>query len=273
MAELDTTSKSEQQDGASSRQFNLCDVPVSICGIGGGLRMLDGMVADGGNHFVCFLEGNLLSRFGRDDRVVPVLQAADAVLADGIAVTAIARLRGLRHPRRAPGPSFILAACEYGLTRGWRHFFYGGQDGVADQLAEEFRQRFRGIRIVGTYAPPFRPLTSHEEADVKARIEESGADLLWVGIGGPKQEFWMADHVGKIEVPVMLGVGAAFDFHSGNRPWAPPLLRRLGVEWIWRTVTGGPKTFSRNIRCVSTVLWLLTREVFRAPRRGNSPVK
>jgi N-acetylglucosaminyldiphosphoundecaprenol N-acetyl-beta-D-mannosaminyltransferase len=91
---------------------------------------------------------------------------------------------------------------------------------------------------VGTYAPPFRSLSALAEDDeVLRRIEAAGADLLWVGLGGPKQEFWMAEHRQRIRVPVMLGVGAAFDFHTGNRPWAPAVVRRLGLEWAWRMLT------------------------------------
>lgn len=95
------------------------------------------------------------------------------------------------------------------------------------------RERFPGIHIVGTYSPPYRSISNLAETDeVLRQIEEAGTDLLWVGLGGPKQEFWMAEHQHRLKVPVMLGVGAAFDFHTGNRAWAPAVVRRMGLEWV-----------------------------------------
>ncbi|OPZ01351.1 MAG: putative N-acetylmannosaminyltransferase [candidate division BRC1 bacterium ADurb.BinA364] len=165
----------------------------------------------------------------------------------------------MRVPERTPGPSFLLRACEFGLSRGYRHFFYGGAEGVPQRLAERLRQRYPGIQIVGAYSPPFRELTEAEEAEVKEMIEAARPHLLWVGLGGPKQNLWMASHVGKIGVPVMLGVGAAFDFHSGNRLWAPAWIRKCGLEWLFRTFTGGRATFRRNIWCLSVVSCLLAK--------------
>jgi N-acetylglucosaminyldiphosphoundecaprenol N-acetyl-beta-D-mannosaminyltransferase len=185
------------------------------------------------------------------------LSGARLVLPDGIAVLTYAWLNGLTAPERIPGPGFMLAACEHGLQRGWRHFFYGGAPGVPERLAENLALKYPGIRIAGTWSPPFRELTEAEEAQTKEMIEDANADLLWVGLGSPKQELWMARHVGRIDVPAMFGVGAAFDFHSGNLPWAPPLIRRIGMEWAYRMLTGGEKTFRRNVRCVSHVALLL----------------
>ena len=113
--------------------------------------------------------------------------------------------------------------------------------------------------FVGTYAPPFRPLSPEEDADVKQQINASHADFVWVGLGGPKQEFWILAHQKELNVPFLLGVGAAFDFHSGRRPWAPPFIRKIGMEWLWRACSGGKKTFFRNLRCVSTVAFHLAR--------------
>ena len=218
------------------------------------------MVAGGEQHYICFCEANLLAQSAKEPRIVEVLNQSDATFADGIAVVALARLHGHRLPGRVSGPSFFIRACEYGVSRGWRHFFYGGGEGVAATLAARMQGRFPGIEIAGTYTPPFRQLSALAEDDeVLRRIEATQPDLLWVGLGGPKQEFWMAEHRYRMRVPVMLGVGAAFDFHTGNRPWAPSLVRRLGLEWAWRTFTGGPATLKRNIRCVSIVTCMLLR--------------
>ena len=229
----------------------------------GALRWVEETIGSGRARYACFCEASLLSNVAKDPTVAGAVRRADAVFPDGIAMVLLARLMGVRLPGRIPGPSFLPAACEHGLRLGWRHYFYGGPAGVADRLAERLRARFPGLQVVGTFSPPFRPLTEQEEADVKARIETSGAQVLWVCLGSPKQELWAAEHVGKVNVPVILPVGAAFDFHAGERPWAPAWVRAIGMEWLFRTVTGGRRTFLRNVRCVTVVAGILLRTATR----------
>ncbi len=225
----------------------------------GALRWVEETIRCGKARHACFCEASLLANMSRNPAVAEAVRGADAVFPDGIAMVILGRLLGYRLPGRIPGPSFLPAACEHGLPLGWRHYFYGGAPGVADRLAERLRARFPGLQVVGAFAPPFRPLTTAEEEEVKFRIEASGADLLWVCLGSPKQELWAAEHVGKIRVPVILPVGAAFDFHSGHRPWAPSWIRAVGMEWLFRTLTGGHRTFLRNIRCVPRVVGILSK--------------
>lgn len=241
------------------RRVDLGVVQVDCVRLPEALAWLAAAVERHGGAFACFCEASLLSNVMREAAVARAVCAADAVFADGVALVLLARLQGHRLPERIPGPTFILAACEYGVARGWKHFFYGGAPGVADRLAHRLADRFPGLRVVGTFSPPFRDLTPREEAEVKARIEGSGADILWVCLGSPRQELWVAERVGRIRVPVMLPVGAAFDFHAGYRLWAPACVRRLGMEWAFRAVTGGPQTFRRNLRCVTRVGGLLVR--------------
>ena len=127
------------------------------------------------------------------------------------------------------------------------------------------------MRVAGTYSPPFRPLTEEEDLDVKKRIEESSADVLWVGLGAPKQELWITEHLDRIRVPLMLGVGAAFDFHSGTKPWAPKLIRVIGLEWAWRMfITGGPRIFQRGIDVLPAFIHIIFRDaVLHHWRRFN----
>ena len=211
--------------------------------------------------YVCFFEANLFSRALAEPAVRNVIKQAALIYPDGIAPAQNASWRSGVHFARVSGPSFVLRACEYGLDKNWRHFFLGGAEGVADRMARNLKKKFPGLQVAGTCCPPFRKLTEAEELEIRKQIEESETDLLWVGLGGPKQEFWMRAHQGKINVPVMLGVGAAFDFHSGNRPWAPKIIRRLGVEWLWRMCFEGRRTFFRNIRCVSRIALVLLSDV------------
>jgi len=249
-------------------------VPMEDVDTGGALRKLEGLLCDGRKHFVLFPDSWNMYNVVRDERLRQIYSQASAVFPDGISWLLLSRLQGHRLPERIPGPAFLVAACRHGLCLGWKHFFYGGAPGVGEQLTRTLTQRFPNLKVAGTFSPPFRPLTEEEEAMVKNRIEASGAQLLWVALGAPKQEYWMAQHLGTINVPVMLGVGAAFDFHSGNRPWAPRWMRALCLEWAYRTVTGGRATFFRNIKCVSSVARLLMiAAVLKAarPLRGPRP--
>ena len=145
------------------------------------------------------------------------------------------RFYGVRIPRRN-GPVLLLACCEYGEARGWRAFFYGGKEGVAEKLVENLRARYPNLVCAGTYTPPFRELRPEEDDEVVARINAARPDIVWVGLGLLKQERWVAEHLGRVDAPWMVGVGAAFDYHAGVVPWAPRWIRAAGLEWLFRLI-------------------------------------
>jgi len=158
------------------------------------------------------------------------------VTPDGMPLVYISRAWGQRTTARVYGPDLMAAICADSVTAGYTHFLYGATDATLTRLAERLRRRFPGIRIVGCHAPPFRPLTTEERGAVIAAINHCHPDVVWVGLSTPKQERWMADHVERLGVPVLIGVGAAFDFHAGLIPQAPPTLQRIGMEWAFRLV-------------------------------------
>ena len=163
------------------------------------------------------------------------VRSADISLCDGVGVSVVGRSHGFRVPRRH-GPIFQLACCEYGVSRGWRHFFYGGKEGVAEKLARELEAKYPGLVCAGTYTPPFRELRPDEDEELVALLNEARPDIVWVGLGLLKQERWIASHLGRIDAPWMVGVGGAFDYHAGVIPWAPAWIRALGLEWLFRLV-------------------------------------
>lgn len=162
------------------------------------------------------------------------IRDSDFSLCDGIGSVIAGLAWGHRVPR-LNGPIFMLKACDYGQSRGWRHFFYGGDVGIADTMVEKLTAQFPKLISVGTYCPPFRPLTPEEDEAVVRRIREARPDIVWVGLGLLKQESWIAEHLNRLEVPWMVGVGAAFDYHSGAVPWAPAWIQAIGMEWLYRT--------------------------------------
>jgi N-acetylglucosaminyldiphosphoundecaprenol N-acetyl-beta-D-mannosaminyltransferase len=161
------------------------------------------------------------------------IQSAQHSLCDGVGVIVAGWFWGHRI-KRYNGPVFQLDCVQAGVQDGWRHFYFGGKEGVADEMAKRFAERFPGTQCVGTYAPPFRPLTSAEDDEVVALINAAKPDIVWIGLGLLKQERWVAEHLGRIDAPWLVGVGAAFDYHSGAIPWAPRVLRALGLEWLFR---------------------------------------
>jgi N-acetylglucosaminyldiphosphoundecaprenol N-acetyl-beta-D-mannosaminyltransferase len=169
-------------------------------------------------------------------------------LCDGIGV----RLAGFANGVKIPvfhGPDFMQSCCEYGSTRGWRHYFYGGKPGVAERLGERLSSRFPGLIVAGAYTPPFRPGPFEEDPEVLAAIQATRPDMLWVGLGLPKQERWVATHIDKLHIPWMIGVGAAFDYLSGTIQRAPLWIQRMGIEAVYRCFREPPmRLFPRHGR-------------------------
>jgi N-acetylglucosaminyldiphosphoundecaprenol N-acetyl-beta-D-mannosaminyltransferase len=174
---------------------------------------------------------------GRDENLRRIYNSAGLVTPDGMPLVWLSHLLGYPAVSRVYGPDLMLEVCKVSVPKGWKHYLYGAGPGTPEKLARRLEQRFPGIQIVGTHSPPFRPLTPAEDVRIIEEIDRSGADIVWVGLGAAKQEFWMAEHVGKVRAPVLIGVGAAFDFHSGNKPQAPRWMMKLGLEWFFRLLT------------------------------------
>jgi N-acetylglucosaminyldiphosphoundecaprenol N-acetyl-beta-D-mannosaminyltransferase len=163
-----------------------------------------------------------------------VLSDADLVVPDGMPLVWIGRWRGKVLQRRVYGPELMLTFCRETASMGYRHFLYGGEACVPERLAQTLKKSCPGICIAGTYSPPFRPVTPEEDQAIVEMINQAAPDVLWVGLGAPKQETWMHQHRDKLRVPVMAGVGAAFDLLSFRKKQAPRWMRENGLEWLFR---------------------------------------
>lgn len=219
------------------------------------LQELEKWCKDGAVHTVCFCDGNGLPRawFG-DEELRAAYTNADAVCADGIAVDKLAKMCS-GASGRIIGPKFFPAALEYGIERGWRHFFYGADEATLKTLKEKLEARFPGVKIVGTYAPEF--------AEDPQPPPSVSCDFFWVALGCPKQEKWCVQHKHEVGAAVLLAVGAAFDFLSGKVPDTPEWVHKIGMCWLWRLLTGGRRVFVRNVKCVSAALMVLVWEFVR----------
>jgi len=183
----------------------------------------------------------------RDAAMKAAVQGSSLTLPDGIGIVLGAMLLSQSHGGRLAGPEVMLSLCDEGRRCGLTHYFYGGAAGVPEGIVEKLRSRYVGLQVAGVYSPPFRELTEDEDRAITAKINEAKPDIVWVGLGTAKQEKWMASHEGKIAATAMIGVGAAFDFHSGNKAWCPQLLRRIGLEWAHRLLCEPRRLWRRNI--------------------------
>jgi N-acetylglucosaminyldiphosphoundecaprenol N-acetyl-beta-D-mannosaminyltransferase len=164
-----------------------------------------------------------------------ILNHALLTTPDGMPMVWMGKLQGQASIARVYGPDLVLNLCEHSRSENFSHFFYGGAAGVADELARQLQQRFPGLTIAGTYSPPFRSLYRDELSDLQKRVEQTRPDFFWVGLSTPKQERFMAEHLGLLpQTKIMIGVGAAFDLLTGRVKQAPRWMQQSGLEWLFR---------------------------------------
>ncbi len=217
---------------------------VNILGIGAMPLDLDKAVAtlerwrvERRRDYVCVISVHGLVVAQRDPGIRSALNRCGMATEDGMPLVWWSRLAGFSQARRVCGSDLLDKVCAFGLSRNYRHYFYGASPRVLDLLVDRLQRRHPGLIVAGHRSPPFRPLTAVEDADDIAAINAARPDFVWVGLGMPKQEKWMVEHLGKIEAAALLGVGAAFDFHAGTKPRAPIWMQRSGLEWVFRLMT------------------------------------
>jgi N-acetylglucosaminyldiphosphoundecaprenol N-acetyl-beta-D-mannosaminyltransferase len=245
--------------------FRVLGVRVNVLQIPDAIRVLESWIqARGPVRYVAVTGMHGVSEARENSNFRRVLDSADMVVADGMPLVWLGRWQGhVSMKRRVYGPELMETFCRETGSK-YRHFFYGGAPGVADELARVEHERY-GIRIAGTYCPPFRPLTEEEERHVQSIVKAAAPDVLWVGLSTPKQEQWMYAHRDKLDVPVMLGVGAAFDLNTGRLKQAPAWMRENGLEWLFRLCAEPRRLWSRYIVNGSKFAWAVTVEHL-APR-------
>lgn len=234
---------------------NVLGVGVSAVNLTQALETIDGWISTGEQHHVCITGVHGVMESQRDEVLRLIHNRAGLVTPDGMPLVWLSRLGGHKHVDRVYGPDLMLACCAHSESTGHRHFFYGGGEGVPELLATRLKERFPHLAVVGTFSPPFRPLTPEEDEELVRRINESGADIVWVGLSTPKQERWMSDHLGRIAAPVMIGVGAAFDFHAGLKRQAPRWMQRSGLEWSFRLLTEPRRLWRRYLVNNPAFVW------------------
>ena len=209
-------------------------VGISAIDISAALESMERWVHTRGAHYICVTGVHGVMESQRDPELRRIHNDADLVTPDGMPLVWIGRASGNPRTQRVYGPDLLLASCAASQHDRPRHFFFGSTPDVCEKLTRRLRERFPRMTVCGSISPPFRAATMAEDALLVQAINAATPDIVWVGLGTPKQERWMAAHLGRIDAPIMIGIGAAFDFVSGHKRQAPRWMQRSGLEWLFR---------------------------------------
>ncbi|MFD9130101.1 WecB/TagA/CpsF family glycosyltransferase [Kitasatospora sp. NPDC059571] len=229
-------------------RVDVLGVGISAVGPDTALAEITRWITQGERGYVCVTGVHGVMESQRDPGLARIHNASGLTVPDGMPMVWAGRRAGAAGMSRVPGPALMLDVLARAAERGWSSYLHGGGPGVPELLAERLRERLPGLRIAGTHSPPFRPTTPAEDAETVARINDSGADLVWIGLSTPKQERWMAAHRAALTAPVLLGVGAAFDVHAGLQQLAPGWMQRNGLEWSYRLAKEPRRLWRRYLR-------------------------
>jgi N-acetylglucosaminyldiphosphoundecaprenol N-acetyl-beta-D-mannosaminyltransferase len=248
---------------SSNPRTNVLGVGISVINMDDAIRLSDSLIHSKEQGYVCITDVHCIIEARSDASFRSILNESFMTTPDGMPLVWVGRLQGHAEIRRVYGPDYMLAMCGVSIERGYRHFFYSGEPGVVEELAAKLASRFSGLQVAGTYTPPFRPLTPTEEVDLAILVAEAKPDIFWVGLGSPKQERFMAQYCGKLDVKLMVGVGAAFDIHSGGVKEAPEWLKGTGLQWLHRLIQEPGRLWRRYMTCVPKFIWNIGLQLLR----------
>lgn len=238
-------------------------VKVSAINLPNAVQIADEAITNRQRGYICVTGVHGVMEAQKDAEFLEILNGAFINTPDGMPMSWVGWANGFREMDRVYGPDFMLDMCALSARRGYRNFLLGGKPGVAQALKSSLEARFPGLNIVGTYTPPFRQLTREEESSLFNYVHDVQPDIIWVGLSTPKQERFMAKYSSRLAVPLMVGVGAAFDIHSGQTHDAPAWMKRSGLQWLHRLVQEprrlGPRYLQNNPR----FLYLVSRQLAR----------
>jgi N-acetylglucosaminyldiphosphoundecaprenol N-acetyl-beta-D-mannosaminyltransferase len=235
------------QPGGTLASQMILGVPISLVDLKTAVSAILLWTQNREANYVCERDVHGLMISLRDPALMDIHRAAGMVSPDGMPLVWLTRWRSKFPVTRVCGADLVDALCNEGQSRGLRHYFYGGKPGVAEAMIGNLKAKYPSLAIAGFDTPPFRPLTPVEDTAAVDAINQSGAQIVWVGLNTPKQEYWMRDHVGRIGGATLIGVGAAFDFHSGAVTRAPAWMQKSGLEWLHRLLSEPRRLWRRYL--------------------------
>lgn len=231
-----------------SARIDVLGVHVSAINLDMAIETFERWIDNGDRHYVCITGVHGVMESQSDPDLKRIHNASGLTTPDGMPLVWCGRLAGADWMSRVYGPDLTLRVMEHSQEKGWSHFFYGAAPGVADQMAENMRSSFPDLQVAGTHSPPYRSLRDSEIEETAVMLNESEADIIWVGLSTPKQERWMHQFRPLLDAPVIVGVGAAFDIHAGRLRQAPPLMQRSGLEWAFRLAMEPRRLWRRYLK-------------------------
>ncbi|MGB6687465.1 MAG: WecB/TagA/CpsF family glycosyltransferase [Terracidiphilus sp.] len=230
-------------------------VRVSAIDLGVAVEIADRCISTGSRGYTCLTGVHGVMEARRDPELRRILNRALINAPDGMPMSWVGRLQGFREIDRVFGPDFMSAMCSQSVDRGYRNFLYGGKPGVAELLSATLQRKFAGLQIVGTCTPPFGDLSPDQEEAMFARVREAKPHIVWVGLSTPRQERFMARYLDRLEAPLLVGVGAAFDFHTGLVRDCSGWIKRAGLQWLHRLLQDPRRLWRRYLTNNPAFLW------------------
>lgn len=246
--------------------FNVLGIGVSAINMQMAKAQINEWISHQEKNYVCVTSVHGIVESWKDKSLKEIHNYAGMVTPDGMPLVWLGKLFGNTKISRVYGPDLLLAVCAESGYRHYRHYFYGGEKGTPQRLAENLKALFPELNVVGTYSPPFRPLSIDEDVKIVEAINQASPDIVWVGLSTPKQERWMADHVSKLDAPVLIGIGAAFDFHAGLKKQAPLWMQRHGLEWLFRLVNEPRRLWRRYLFNNPLFIFLILLQLLKLRR-------
>lgn len=233
---------------------NILGVDIAAIDMQWILNFLNENIIDLSGDYICVSNVHTTVTAYEDEEYRKVQNGGILAIPDGGPLSSVGQKRGFKNMKRTTGPSLMGEIFKISTSKGYRHYFYGSTDETLGKLYSVLEGTYPGIQIVGMYSPPFRPMTEDEDKAIIERINETDPDFVWVGLGAPKQEKWMAAHQGRIK-GLMIGVGAGFDYHAGNIDRAPEWMQKSNLEWVYRLLQDPKRLFGRYWNTNAKFIW------------------
>jgi len=242
---------------------HILGVEISAVNMDSAVETILEWVHKGEKHYVCVRDVHGVMKCQSDKVLNDIHQGSGLTVPDGMPLVWLGKIYGFSRMSRVYGPDLMMEICRRSVPKRYNHFLYGGDIGVAEQLRKRLEDRFPGIQIVGTYMPPFRPLNPNEEKELEEQVRAVKPDLFWVGMSTPKQEYFMGSYLSRIEAKVMIGVGAAFDIHTGRTRDAPRLVKAVGMQWLYRLCQEPRRLWKRYLYSNPAFIYKIAQQLLR----------
>lgn len=243
-----------------NNRFYILNVGISAIDMDDACWLIEEAISRRQKRYICVCPVSTIMECKKNEKVIQCVNSADLVTPDGMAVVWLGRMQGHKNIRRVYGPELMERVCAISAKNGYKNYLYGSTQEVLGKLKERLIKRYPGLIISGMFSPPFRQLSNDEDSKIVEEINNNAPDIIWVGLGSPKQDLWMYEHRDRINAAVMIGVGAAFDFLAGTKLQAPRWIRESGLEWLFRLLTEPKRLWRRYLINNSLFIYYVAKD-------------